>query len=161
MASQINKSGLNSMPCRNMTDLATCLQAPSHAVPTVEFTVYNFELPLNQADVNFFNQGEINIFATRNTVATPNGQPSISSSRNLTDMTLTFDVPFVLMGLCVYAYSDPVSTTVPGNTFDRAIVTASGAPASPDTLYSNAALAQLLTGNPAATAASVSPAVLD
>lgn len=147
MPSQIAKSGLNSTPCRNMTDLAACLQAPSHAVPTVEFTVYNFELPLNQADVNFFNQGEINIFAQRQTVTTPNGQPSISSSRNLTDQTLTFDVPFVLMGLCVYAYSDPVSTTVPGNTFGPRAAVTNGI-ASPDNMYSDQAFVDALAGPP-------------
>jgi len=115
--------------CQNIGDLAQCIATPAHAVPTVEFTVYNLELPLSQPDYNFFTQPEINVFASSATQQTAtNLAPARATSENLTDMTLTFDVPFVMMGLCVYAYAEPFDLSVPGNCFGpRAAVSGGGA----------------------------------
>lgn len=121
-------------PCRTMTDLQSCLEADTHCVPTVEFTVRNFELPLNQADLNFLDANEINLFAARQVEerSTTLVQP-YASSRNLTDQTLTFDVPFILLGICVYAYGDPVASIVEGNQFypQQALQDFNQLPASP------------------------------
>lgn len=100
-------------PCRTMGELGQCLSAPSHCVPTVEFTVRNMDLPLSKDDYDFLNADEINFFAT--SAAAPNTK--VASSRNLTDTTLTFDVPFILLGLCVYAYAEPYAITLEGNEF--------------------------------------------
>jgi hypothetical protein len=75
--------------------------------------------------------------------------PSRATSQNLTDMTLTFDVPFVLMGICVYAYAEPVDFVTPGNVFGprASVLAAADAPLSPDSMfYDAAALAQLYNG---------------
>jgi len=150
------------LPCRTLPDLESCLAAPLHAVPTVEYTVRNFELPLNNDDYNFLSQNEINFFATRASDRLGT-QSQYSSSRNLTDMTLTFDTPFVLMGLCIYAYGEPYGTAVEGNTFGpQAGVTAAGLPASPLTLRNQAALlAALFAGGVAPDNLVACPAVLD
>lgn len=133
-----------------MAELQECMKAPSHMVPTVEFTVYNMELPLCQADYNFFNQPEINIFAGTAVQNTTNAAPSRATSHNLTDMTLTFDNPFILMGLCVYAYADPVGFVSPGNCFGPRAAVAAGPsagndmPLSPDSFVADdAALSQM------------------
>lgn len=130
-------------PCANLSDLAGCLATPAHAVPTVEFTVYNMELPLSQEDYDFFSAAEINVFAQTAIANAANvrGAPARATSQNLTDMTLTFDVPFVLMGICVYAYAEPVDTVVEGNSFwgTRAnIMAAANPPVSPVTAWHNA-----------------------
>lgn len=131
-------------PCRHMSDLASCMQAPSHAVPTVEFTVRNFNLPFTADDVSWLRSAEINPFAADQRPTT--GRSAVSSSRSLSPSTLSFDQPFVLMGLCVYAYADPMSFTLPLNAFGPRAAMAPLAPASPDQLYYSANFLKTIFG---------------
>lgn len=124
-------------PCRHMSDLASCMQAPSHAVPTVEYTVRNFNLPFTADDISWLRSAEINPFAADQRPTT--GRSAISSSRNLSPSTLSFDQPFVLMGLCVYAYADPMSFTLPLNAFGPRAEMTGVSPASPDQLFAGSA----------------------
>ena len=131
-------------PCRNMSDLASCMQAPSHAVPTVEFTVRNFSLPFTADDLTWLRSPEINPFAADQRPAV--GRPAVSMSRNLSPNTVSFDQPFVLMGLCVYAYADPMSFTLPLNAFGPRAAMVGSSPASPDQLFSSAAFLNTIFG---------------
>lgn len=147
-------------PCRTMTDLVSCLSAPSHCVPTVEFAVRNIELPLSKEDFDWLSQPQINIFSTNQE---QNKDQRYARSRNLTDMTVTFDVPFVLLGICVYAYGEPTAMSVPGNCFDRALTSANPlAPASPLNMRAEATAIQQLLGAAAPIAPSLAnPAVIN
>jgi hypothetical protein len=120
-------------PCRTMNDLQGCLSADTHCVPTVEFTVENINVPLDETGYNFFNAPEINLFATGQQVRQSGVAPARASSRGLSEPTFTFDTPFVLLGICVYAYADPYSMVVQGNHFSPQadFATAGHLPASP------------------------------
>jgi len=120
-----------------MPDLVSCLNAPLHTVPTVNFTVRNLEAPLNQEEYDFLTQSEINFFSTTQSDRT-GAASAYSKSRNVTDQTMTFDTPFVLLGICIYAYGEPNGMTVPGNNFHGGVIPS--LPASPLTLRNNAAL---------------------
>jgi hypothetical protein len=116
----------------DVNELFACLDSDATMVPTVEFTVRNFELPFSDDDIGFFEQPEINLFATSQQVSR-GADNKYARSYNLTDQTLTFDQPFVLMGICVYAYGDGENMLVEGNQFGpQAVVDgAGGLPASP------------------------------
>lgn len=147
-------------PCRTMSDLVSCLSMPSHCVPTVEFAVRNISLPLSQEDYSWLNADQINIFAANQGTGQVNR--TYARSNNLTDMTLTFDVPFVLLGICVYAYGEPFGMSIPGNCFDRAVVGASAnSPASPLNLRNQAAALAAMTTEGTLTAGQVNPAVIE
>jgi len=150
-------------PCRTMTDLQSCLEADTHCVPTVEFTVRNFELPLNSNDLAFLAAPEINLFAARDVEARSTAAAqAYATSRNLTDTTLTFDVPFILLGICVYAYGDPYSTLVEGNQFypQQCLADFNRLPASPMNLR-RPLTAGLFGGDPPASFDEVEPAQID
>jgi hypothetical protein len=111
----------NTLACRTMTDLRSCLASKSHAVPTVEFTVLNLDAPLTAEARATLELPELNLFVAGPQTATSGQIPTRSTSYNLTPPTLTFDTPFIMMGLCVYAYGDPYSMVVQGNHFADAL----------------------------------------
>jgi len=124
----------NFIPCRTLGDLESCLTADHHCVPTVEFNVFNFNAPLDNDALAFFNASKINVFAAnQGQVAQANANPLVSSSAGLSDPGMTFNNPFILLGLCVYAYGDPYALTISGNHFQtQADFAAAGhLPASP------------------------------
>jgi hypothetical protein len=104
-------------PCRTMSDLQGCLSADTHCVPTVEFTVENINVPLDEDGYAFFDAPTINLFATGQQTRTSGQRARRSSSQGMSEPTITFDTPFILMGICVYAYADPYSLVVQGNQF--------------------------------------------
>lgn len=120
-------------PCRTMNDITSCLCADTHCVPTVEFTVENLNIPLDAAGYEFFNAPEINLFAAGRQT-NQSGRPATRAmSKALSEPTISFDQPFVMLGLCVYAYAEPFALTIGGNQFNpqSAFAAAGHLPASP------------------------------
>jgi len=128
------------IPCRTMNDLQMCLDADTHCVPTVEFSVRNFHAPLVQDDIDFLSAPEINLFSIREQTAQASARNTMAYSKALSDPTITFDIPFVMLGICVYAYADPHSLVIEGNQFGPQNLFGAGAgqfnqlPASPMSL---------------------------
>jgi hypothetical protein len=129
--------------CRKMNDLGSCLRAPIHCVPTVNFTVRNGEAPLTSEDYNFWNQPEVNFFTSPRRDA---DRGRYAKSRQLSDQTLTMDTDFILLGFCVYAYGEPMQFTADGNwwTPQAAMLAQGELPASPINQRNIAALRNAL-----------------
>lgn len=150
----------NTLACRTMTDLRSCLASKSHCVPTVEFNVLNLEAPLSLETRALLELPELNLFVANQQTARSGQIPATSTSKNLSEPTITFDTPFIMMGLCVYAYADPYSLVVQGNHFDDQgdFTAAAHLPASPMNLRRT--LVPTLFGGAAITPA-VSPAQIE
>lgn len=146
-------------PCNTVEDLEACMALPQHCVPTVEFAVKNINLPLSADDYAYLNQEKINLFAA-NQPLTASQARSIARSSKMSDPTLTIDVPFILMGVCVYAYGEPNAMSIAGNCFARNKVD-NHAPASPLNLRNHQATLQAMTSAGNLTAADVNPAVIE
>lgn len=136
--------------CKVLEDLPSCLSAPAHAVPTVQYRLLNLDLPFDKSQVSLFQQQDINLFASNVTGTDQSGQ-AFETSDNLIADTFSFTTPFIMMGVCIYAYGEPFGFAMDGNQFgsQATLEGLNAMPGSPMLLRSDAAyLAQLGLPNP-------------
>ena len=100
--------------CKVLEDLPSCLNAPSHCVPTVQYRLLNLDLPFDRGQVRLFSQDAINLFASNVSGQDQSGQ-DFETSDNLIADTFSFTTPFIMMGVCIYAYGEPFGFSIDGN----------------------------------------------
>lgn len=153
----------NFMYCSTVDELISCASLPLHAYPTIEFAVRNVELPLDNDDYNWLRGNEIDLFGV-DSFGVASAAQRIARSKNTTGPTFTVDTPTIITGVCIFAYGEPVSTVVEGNSFFPAS-TISGlayTPASPINLRQTAgALANLFEDGSLPQGVTACPAQLD
>ena len=128
-------------------DLEACLSAPFHCIPTVEFRLINFELPLSASDIGMLSDTPLEIFVADPANSTNNTR--YSSTKSVSDNSLKILGDFLLFGVCVYCYGEPVGLSVEGNRlWPRENVATDPYPASPSVVRTDApSIAQLGLGD--------------
>lgn len=127
-------------------DLESCLSAPFHCIPTVEFRLINFELPLSASDIAMLDESPLEIFVADPSRSTTNQR--FSSTKSVSENSLKILGDFLLFGICVYAYGEGLGLSVEGNRlWPAANVATAPYPASPSVVRTDgASLAQLGLG---------------
>jgi len=130
-------------PCKVLDNLSECLSAPAHCVPTVEYRLVNFELPIDDRQYQFFNLQEINLFVDD---PLAEDQSDLVTSSNLQARGLSMNAPFVMMGICIYAYGEAHALALDGNWYQgqEALEALAVFPGSPTLLRSTATYLQRL-----------------
>jgi len=92
-------------------DLDACLAAPLHCVPTVEYRLINFELPLGKSDVDLLGRLPLNIFVADPSTAS---NKKFASSNAVSQDSLKILGSFLLLGICVHAYGEGMGMNIEG-----------------------------------------------
>lgn len=147
--------------CNTVDELIACANLPLHVYPTVEVALRNIELPLNQDDYNWVTGNEIDLFGV-DAFGDASAVRKIARGKNTTGPTFTMDTPTIVTGICVFAYGEPVSTVVEGNSFfPRATIAGlDRTPASPINLRRDQ-LANLFPGGNLPAGVTACPSQLD
>jgi len=101
-----------------MDSLPECLNAPSHTVPTVQYRMLNTNAPFDSKQNALFLQEKINIFNTNMSTTDQNGLDTATSDNLIAD-TFSLTTPFIMMGLCIYAYGEPHAFALDGNFYGK------------------------------------------
>lgn len=128
-----------------LESLPECLNAPSHTVPTVQYRLLNTSAPFDTRQNALFLQEKINLFATNMSTNDQNGFDTATSDNLIAD-TFSLTTPFIMMGLCIYAYGEPHGFALDGNFYgtQKQVESLAAYPGSPLLLRTDAnALAQL------------------
>lgn len=110
------RDGQLAVPCRTMRDLDTMLRAAKGnpgCVPMILESARNLVAPISRDDKDWLSQSVINLFQR-----TPVSQDeTYSQSSSLIDEGITFGNPFVALGCCIIAFTEPAHLTIKGNQF--------------------------------------------
>ena len=145
--------------CNSLEQLETCIRNPSSFVPTFEFRVRSFDLPLDAQDVAYLGT-TIKPFADEVSVINNGGTVNRSmNSKNFEQPEYQLPANFIALGICVLAYVEPYGMGIDGNllTTQANVLAMTKQPYSPDNYYEG--FDATLVNN--AGVASVCPTILD